>query len=77
MTALSAKIPLVSVADAIGNSSAAQVAAYDNDVILELRIRVRRLEKRVKILVGATIFLAAFVVMWAARYSPGNCSDPS
>jgi len=60
VTPKSAEIPLISVADAVNSHN--QLAT--DEKILELLIRVRRLETRQKQLVSAVVFLTAFVIMW-------------
>ena len=73
VTPLSAKIPLLGTRDAAVDDSAKwQRASLDDQVedkILELLIRVRRLETRQKKLVMAMVFLTTFVVIWAIWFS--------
>jgi proteasome lid subunit RPN8/RPN11 len=60
VTPKAAAIPLITVADAVHGRFENEV----EDKILELLIRVRRLETRQKKLVVALVFLTAFVIMW-------------
>ena len=66
VTPKSAEIPLISVAEAVSN----QFQTEADDKVLELLVRVRRLERRQKKLGTAFIFLTAFVLMWIFEFSP-------
>ncbi len=66
VTPKAAEIPLISVSDAASNQVPEEVEAK----ILELLIRVRRLERRQKNLITAMAFLIAFVIMWTFEFSP-------
>jgi proteasome lid subunit RPN8/RPN11 len=60
VTPKAAEIPLITVADAVQGQFQMEV----EEKVLELLIRVRRLETRQKKLVVALVFLIAFVIMW-------------
>ncbi len=69
VTPKSAQIPLITLASAM----AKETDTFENEVeakILELLIRVRRLEKRQKKLLAAMAFLAAFVIMYLVEFMP-------
>jgi proteasome lid subunit RPN8/RPN11 len=69
VTPKSAQIPLITLASAM----AKETDTFGNEVeakILELLIRVRRLEKRQKKLLAAMAFLAAFVIMYLVEFMP-------
>ena len=60
VTPQAAEIPLITVADAVNTQFHTDVEAK----VLELLIRVRRLETRQKKMAAAMVFLTAFVIMW-------------
>ncbi len=64
ITPLSAGIPLISKADAMGQPEAPATETAPDAKVIELLIRVRRLERRQKQLTTGVVFLAAFVIMW-------------
>jgi proteasome lid subunit RPN8/RPN11 len=70
VTPKAADIPLISVSEAVAGNSDKQFEQAVEEKILELLIRVRRLEKRQKKLFAALAFLTAFVIMWAVEFSP-------
>ena len=73
VTPQSAAIPLISTAEAI-----AVVPSPEMDLkVLELLIRVRRLEIRQKRMIAAMVFLVAFVIMWAVGMSPVAVPTPT
>ena len=65
VTPQSAKIPLISVSEAVLGVPAAAPDAK----IIELMVRVRRLEIRQRKLIVSLVFLATFVIIWAVQYS--------
>jgi proteasome lid subunit RPN8/RPN11 len=73
VTPKSAEIPLISVAEAVGH----QISEETESKILELLIRVRRLERRQKKLVAAMAFLIAFVIMWIYEFAPITSPSPA
>jgi proteasome lid subunit RPN8/RPN11 len=76
VTPVAGAVPLISIADAMGGAPSVDDPNMPVDHrIVELMARVRRLEKRLKILVVATAFLAAFVVMWV--WSVSNETKPA
>jgi proteasome lid subunit RPN8/RPN11 len=73
VTPAASSVPLVPVADAVRGAALVDDPSLPVDHrIVELMARVRRLEKRLKILVIATAFLAAFVIMWVVSVSNEN-----
>jgi proteasome lid subunit RPN8/RPN11 len=78
VTPLSASIPLISTSETTkGTTSPFDGTGRDDELdaaveakILELLIRVRRLETRQKKMVAAMVFLATFVIIWAVEFSP-------
>jgi proteasome lid subunit RPN8/RPN11 len=73
VTPKASAIPLISVADAVST----QVHPETEEKILELLIRIRRVEKRQKLLVVAVAFLTAFFIMWELVFSPPAMIGPS
>jgi proteasome lid subunit RPN8/RPN11 len=74
VTPLSAQIPLITKAEAeVPNTrQTPDVTAQDEPVdpkLLELLIRLRRLETRQKKLILTVVFLVVFVIIWAIEFS--------
>jgi len=73
VTPLSANVPLISTAEAAAGDRAQAIDPSLEELveakILELLIRVRRLEKRQKKMAAAMVFLASFVIIWALEFS--------
>ncbi len=88
VTPRAAKIPLISVADAVAGSDLRGSDLTSRDLtgselnelveakILELLIRVRRLEKRQKLLVFAMAFMVTFMIVWELVFSPAAALTP-
>jgi proteasome lid subunit RPN8/RPN11 len=72
VTPKAAQIPLISVTDAISH----QISEETEAKILELLIRVRRLETRQKKLVAAMAVFIAFVIMWVVKFAPVSAPLP-
>jgi proteasome lid subunit RPN8/RPN11 len=70
ITPLSASIPLISTAEAMSTTDQPENSIAPDEKIIELLVRVRRLERRQKQLATAVVFLAAFVIMWIWYFQP-------
>jgi len=64
ITPLSAGIPLISKAEAMTATDLPENSVLTEGKMIELLIRVRRLEIRQRQLSAALVFVAAFVIMW-------------
>jgi proteasome lid subunit RPN8/RPN11 len=75
ITPLSAGIPLISKAEAMTATEMTTTGVPENvgatdAKVIELLIRVRRLEQRQRKLSAAVVFVAAFVIMWIWYFQP-------
>lgn len=74
VTPAAAAIPLISKRDAMSGDDESAINSHDSSSpdleVIELRTRVRRLERRQKIMFYLFVFLTAFVVIWATQFTP-------
>lgn len=79
VTPVAANIPLIPTAEAMTGSDPvlAHTAVGSDEKIIELLIRVRRLERRQKATLMAMVFLTAFVIMWSVEFAPVSVYPPT
>jgi proteasome lid subunit RPN8/RPN11 len=68
VTPAAAAIPLISTRDAMSGDR--EWASPPDPRVIELRARVRRLERRQKVMFYLLAFFAAFVALWATKFTP-------
>jgi len=76
VTPLAAAVPLIDARQMPASDLPPAAAEMRDEELLELRIRVRRLERRLKATMVGLIFVMAFVVMWAYEFLPGPAPMP-
>ena len=76
VTPQAAAVPLIDRQEIPASDLAQSALELRDEKILELLIRVRRLERRMRVCAFGLIFVLAFVCMWAYLFLPAQLNQP-